>query len=172
MRSCFAKVAVISGNCLQLYRTMSIDPAAAAAPAPKRARTPYRPPLLSLWARNDLADSVVAFLPGTNLSKLPVNFKGIPRRATLGTLHGRAAAQGARPGPGRVPGRAARGNPRTSLVSRDVDRRIGSVAMRNWYTTLLPTWPQGRHSRIAAAPTPAWYQRRSHRALSSVFSLF
>ena len=51
---------------------MSIDPAAAAAPAPKRARTPYRPPLLSLWARNDLADSVVAFLPGTNLSKLPV----------------------------------------------------------------------------------------------------
>ena len=57
---------------LRLYRTMSIDPAAAAAPAPKRARTPYRPPLLSLWAQNDLADSVVAFLPGTNLSKLPV----------------------------------------------------------------------------------------------------
>ena len=51
---------------------MSIDPAAAAAPAPKRARTPYRPPLLSLWAQNDLADSVVAFLPGSNLSKLPV----------------------------------------------------------------------------------------------------
>ena len=25
------------------------------------ARAPYRPPLLSLWARNDLADSVVAF---------------------------------------------------------------------------------------------------------------
>ena len=49
---------------------MSTDPAA--APAPKRARVPYRPPLLSLWARNDLADSVVAFLPGTNLSKLPV----------------------------------------------------------------------------------------------------
>ena len=49
---------------------MSTDPAA--APVPKRARTPYRPPLLSLWARNDLADSVVAFLPGTNLSKLPV----------------------------------------------------------------------------------------------------
>ena len=49
---------------------MSTDPAA--APAPKRARTPYRPPLLSLWARNDLADSVVAFLPGTNLSKLPI----------------------------------------------------------------------------------------------------
>ena len=49
---------------------MSTDPAA--APAPKRARTPYRPPLLSLWAQNDLADSVVAFLPGTNLSKLPV----------------------------------------------------------------------------------------------------
>ena len=48
---------------------MSTDPAA--APAPKRARTPYRPPLLSLWARNDIADSVVAFLPGTNLSKLP-----------------------------------------------------------------------------------------------------
>ena len=51
---------------------MSIDPAAAAAPAPKRARAPYRPPLLSLWAQNDLADSLVAFLPGTNLSKLPV----------------------------------------------------------------------------------------------------
>ena len=49
---------------------MSTDPAA--APAPKRARVPYRPPLLSLWAQNDLADSVVAFLPGTNLSKLPV----------------------------------------------------------------------------------------------------
>jgi hypothetical protein len=47
---------------------MSTDPAA----APKRARVPYRPPLLSLWAQNDLADSVVAFLPGTNLSKLPV----------------------------------------------------------------------------------------------------
>ena len=54
--------------------TMSTDPAA--APAPKRARTPYRPPLLSLWARNDLADSVVAFLPGTNLSKMPVISKG------------------------------------------------------------------------------------------------
>ena len=50
--------------------TMSTDPAA--APAPKRARVPYRPPLRSLWAQNDLADSVVAFLPGTNLSKLPV----------------------------------------------------------------------------------------------------
>ena len=50
--------------------TMSTD--SAAAPAPKRARVPYRPPLLSLWARNDLADSVVAFLPGTNLSTLPV----------------------------------------------------------------------------------------------------
>ena len=100
------------------------------------------------------------------------HFKTIPRRATITPLYGGAAAQGARPGPGRVPGRAARGNPRTSLVSRDMDRRIGSVAMRNWYTTLLPTWPKGRHIRIAAAPTPAWYQRRSHRALSSVFSLF
>ena len=99
------------------------------------------------------------------------HFKSIPRRATLSALYGGAAAQGARPGPGRVPGRAARGDPRPSLVSREVDRRIGSVAMRNWYTTLLPRWPQGRHSRIAAAPTPAWYQRRSCRALSSVLSL-
>ena len=49
---------------------MSTDPAA--APAPKRASVPYRPPLVSLWRQNDLADSVVAFLPGTNLSKLPV----------------------------------------------------------------------------------------------------
>ena len=49
---------------------MSTDPAA--APATKRARVPYRPPLRSLWAQNDLADSVVAFLPGTNLSRLPV----------------------------------------------------------------------------------------------------
>ena len=49
---------------------MSTDPAA--APAPKRARVPYRPPLVSLWRQNDLADSVVAFLPGTNLSRLPV----------------------------------------------------------------------------------------------------
>ena len=100
------------------------------------------------------------------------HFKSIPRRATLSALYGGAAAQGARPGPGRVPGRAARGDPRTPLLPRDVDRRIGAVAMRSSYTTLLPTWPQGRHSRIAAVPTPAWYQRRSHRALSSVFSLF
>ena len=49
---------------------MSTDPAA--APATKRARVPYRPPLRSLWAQNDLADSVVAFLRGTNLSRLPV----------------------------------------------------------------------------------------------------
>ena len=48
---------------------MSTDPAA--APAPKRASVPYRPPLVSLWRQNDLADSVVAFLPGTNLSRLP-----------------------------------------------------------------------------------------------------
>ena len=56
---------------------MSIDPAAAAAPAPKRARTPYRPPLLSLWARNDLADNIVACLPPSNLSRLPVIAKAM-----------------------------------------------------------------------------------------------
>ena len=102
------------------------------------------------------------------------HFKSIPCCATLSALYGRTAAQGARPGPGQVSGRAARGDPRTSLVSRKVDRRIGyrPVAMRNWYTTLLPTWPQGRHSWIAAVPTPAWYQQRSCRAHSSVFSLF
>lgn len=50
----------------------SIMTTPAAAPAPKRARVPHRSPLVSLWARNDIADSVVAFLPGTNLSKLPV----------------------------------------------------------------------------------------------------
>ena len=99
------------------------------------------------------------------------HFKTVPRRATLGALYGGAAAQGARPGPGRIPGRAARGDPRTPLLPRDVDRRIGAVAMRSSYTT-LSIWPQGRHSRIAAVPTPAWYQRRSRRALSSVFSLF
>ena len=44
----------------------------AAAPAPKRARAPYRPPLLSLWARNDLADNVVACLSPSNIPKLPV----------------------------------------------------------------------------------------------------
>ena len=44
----------------------------AAAPAPKRARVPYRPPLLSLWATNDLADNVVAFLTPSNIPKLPV----------------------------------------------------------------------------------------------------
>ena len=31
----------------------------------------YRSPLLSLWSRNELADNVVAFLPPTNLPKLP-----------------------------------------------------------------------------------------------------
>ena len=41
-------------------------------PAPKRARVPYRPPLLSLWARNDLADNVVACLSPSNIPKLPV----------------------------------------------------------------------------------------------------
>ena len=44
----------------------------AAAPTPKRARVPYRPPLLSLWARNDLADNVVACLSPSNIPKLPV----------------------------------------------------------------------------------------------------
>ena len=69
------------------------------------------------------------------------DLKRIPRGATLSALYGGTAAQGARPGPGQVSGRAARGDPRTSLVSRKVDRRIGyrSVAMRTWYTTLLPT---------------------------------
>jgi len=43
-----------------------------AAPAPQRHRASHRSALGSLWARNDLADNVVAFLPGTNLSKLPV----------------------------------------------------------------------------------------------------
>ena len=37
----------------------------------KRAHT-YRPPLLSLWSRNELADNVVAFLPPLHLPKLPV----------------------------------------------------------------------------------------------------
>ena len=37
----------------------------------KRAHT-YRPPLLSLWSRNELADNVVAFLPPDHLPKLPV----------------------------------------------------------------------------------------------------
>ena len=37
----------------------------------KRVHT-YRSPLLSLWSRNELADNVVAFLPPTNLPKLPV----------------------------------------------------------------------------------------------------
>ena len=32
----------------------------------------YRSPLLSLWSRNELADNVVAFLPPSNLPKLPV----------------------------------------------------------------------------------------------------
>jgi hypothetical protein len=44
----------------------------AAAPAPKRARVPYRPPLLSLWARNDLADNVVACLSPSTIPRLPV----------------------------------------------------------------------------------------------------
>ena len=44
----------------------------AAAPAPKRARVPYRPPLLSLWARNDLADNVVACLSPSSIPKLPI----------------------------------------------------------------------------------------------------
>ena len=43
-----------------------------AAPAAQRHRASHRSALRSLWAQNDLADSVVAFLPGTNLSKLPV----------------------------------------------------------------------------------------------------
>ena len=37
----------------------------------KRAHV-YRSPLLSLWSRNELADNVVAFLPPSNLPKLPV----------------------------------------------------------------------------------------------------
>ena len=172
MRSFFAKVAVISGNCAAIVSHYVYRSSCSRCSGSK--------------ARAHALPTTTAFTVGTERPRrqrrrvstrhqsiqAARHFKEIPRRATLGTLHGRAAAQGARPGPGRVPGRAARGNPRTSLVSRDVDRRIGSVAMRNWYTTLLPTWPQGRHSRIAAAPTPAWYQRRSHRALSSVFSLF
>ena len=44
----------------------------ATAPAPKRARVPYRPPLLSLWARNDLADNVVACLSPSTIPRLPV----------------------------------------------------------------------------------------------------
>ena len=59
-----------SSNAALFCNKMSTDPAA--APAPKRASVPYRPPLVSLWRQNDLADSVVAFLPGANLSKLPV----------------------------------------------------------------------------------------------------
>ena len=43
-----------------------------AAHAPQRNRASHRSALRSLWAQNDLADSVVAFLTGTNLSKLPV----------------------------------------------------------------------------------------------------
>jgi len=41
-------------------------------PAAQRHRASHRSALRSLWAQSDLADSVVAFLPGTNLSKLPV----------------------------------------------------------------------------------------------------
>ncbi len=43
-----------------------------ATAAPKRARLPHRCPLLSLWARNDLSDSVVKYLPTAALPKLPV----------------------------------------------------------------------------------------------------
>ena len=91
--------------------------------------------------------------------------KNVPRRATISPLYGGAAAQGARPGPGRISGRAARGKPGTRHLPRDVGRRISAVAEGRW------RGPQGRHSRIAAAPTPAWYQRRSHRALSPFPSL-
>ena len=98
------------------------------------------------------------------------HFKSIPRRATLSALYGGAAAQGARPGPGRVPGRAARGNPRTSLVPRDVDRRIGS----RWRCVIgtRRSYPHGLRADIVGSPPHLRLRgtNEDHTGLSHRFS--
>ena len=83
------------------------------------------------------------------------HFQGFPRRATLSALYGGAAAQGARPGPGKVHERAARGEQGTLLLPRDVDRRVDALADFKKFPSKWPKWPQSGHSWIAAAPTPA-----------------
>ena len=44
------------------------------------------------------------------------------------------------------------------------------MAMRNWYTTLLPTWPQGRHSRTSHLRLRG--TNEDHTGLSHRFFLF